>query len=487
MQTALEISFYVLAGIVALGLLMVLVLVKDLFFHGHFTVHPPALKRVPTTALDESRRVLGELKAAHGKAQGERKNAVSYEIKHLEHRIATLEDKTYRDQSDYYDAVRARERIWREWRALHQEGSQGGFRRRKELAPALAEHKAQYLALDREVNEEWHRAVARDSLTLEELRSQGVLEPEALNPQPAPEEAGAQAEATPPLPPARPPSKWPTPLAPYPPAAAGELRQEDLLRPDLPKSERTYVEPVLALGALPNGVLAGVDFSRSSLAEVEFGGVHRYQNCAFVATDLRRIELKLAEAAHVFQDCDFRGASLAQSLLAGTVFRRCNLSSTHWRGARLDRIKFESCRLDGIHWEGVDLSRTVFSEDMLASADFSEAGAPPHNLSPPADPTPATGGTPPGPSRAAPPSPTQGPARRAAPSPGGAANAAPPANPAQPAPSVGPGAESPAHPDPPETPPPPESPPAAAITGDAPGAAEPSPPDPPAPPPEKEA
>lgn len=393
MQAALEISFYVLGVVFALGVGMVLLLVRDVFFHGRFNTHLPSVKRVRTTALDAARETLKALQAAGHSARGERRDSIAYEIKHLEHRIEALEDKTYSDQADYYAAAKARERTWREWRALHEESRRVGFRQRRLLRDRLEELRQDYLKLNREVDEEYHRAVARDGLTLEELRSQGVLEPEVLRPpEPAPAaaaaaqgpagDAPAEAGGPPAAAGAGQAGRWMTPLPPYPPAQGGLLAQADMARPELQKSERTYVEPTFSMAGLPGGMLSGVDMSRSSFAEVEFTGVHRYRGCSFAAADLRRIELRRAESPHMFQDCDLHGASLAQAHLAGVVFRRCNLTLTHWRSARLDRVKFESCDLNGVHWEGVDLSRTVMSEDMLQGADFTFAGKPPLNLRP---------------------------------------------------------------------------------------------------------
>ncbi len=409
MQTALEFSFYILAGIVGLGMLMVLVLMKDVFFHGRFTHYLPVLERVPTSALDEARMVLKRLKSAYAKSQGQRQDEIGYEIRHLEQRITALEDRTYADQSDYYDAAKAREKVWREWRGLHEEIRRSPHAQRKALAPRLEGLKRKYTELNKEVQEEYKTATTRDRLVLEELKFQGALEPEILvknleTPSKAP--AASKKDAKDPS--GQPgeqkrPSKWPTPLPPYPPAGSGELRQEDMSKAGVPKTERTYVDATLSLAGMPHGVMAHVDMSLSSLAEVELTGLHRYVGCTFIGTDLRRIELKQAEGIHVFQDCNFKGASLAQSRLAGVVFLRCNLSNTHWKGAGLDRVKFETCQLEDIHWEGVDLSRTMVSADMIQSADFSGAGKPPRNIPagfggapvPPASPDPVNGITPP--------------------------------------------------------------------------------------------
>lgn len=418
MQTALEFSFYILAGIVGLGMLMVLVLMKDVFFHGRFTHYLPVLERVPTTALDEARIVLKRLKGAYAKSRDQRQDEIGYEIRHMEQRITALEDRTYADQTDYYDAAKVREKVWREWRGLHEEVRRSPHAQRKALAPQLDGLKRKYTELNKEVQEEFKTATTRDRLVLEELKSQGALEPEILvknletpsrdsaaskkNSKNAKVSSGQPGEQ-------KRPSKWPTPLSPYPPAGSGELRQEDMSKADVPKTERTYVDATLSLAGMPNGLMAHVDLSLSSLAEVEMTGLHRYVGCTFIGTDLRRIELKQAAGIHVFQDCNFKGASLAQSRLAGVVFLRCNLSNTHWKGAGLDRVKFETCQLDNIHWEGVDLSRTMVSADMIQSADFSGAGRPPRNIPaetageareggapvPPAIPDPVNGITPP--------------------------------------------------------------------------------------------
>jgi uncharacterized protein YjbI with pentapeptide repeats len=402
MQAALEISFYVLGVVFALGMLMVLLLIRDVFFHGRFSTVLPSARRVPTTALDAARETLKALQQALPHAHGERADTIAYEIRHLEHRIAALEDKTYADQSDYYAAVKARERAWREWRTVHEEGRAGGMSVRRRLRERLAELREQYRKLDRDVNEEYERAVARDALTREELRSQGALDPEVLAPPQAAAAKAGEAEraagaaggaAAEDKPEGAAPAqagggaagragRWMTPLVPYPPAQGGLLGQADMANPDVQKSERTYVDPTFSMAGLPSGTLSGADLSRSSFAEVELVGVQHFVNCAFVAADLRRIELRRAETPHVFQDCDLHGASLAQAQLSAVVFRRCNLARTHWRSARLDRVKFESCNLEQVQWEGVDLSRTVMSDDMLQQADFEFASKPPLNLRP---------------------------------------------------------------------------------------------------------
>ncbi|MEE8436350.1 MAG: pentapeptide repeat-containing protein [bacterium] len=426
MEYALEISFYALGAVFVLGLLMVMVLLRDVLFRGRPLLLPQA-KRVPTAALDAARGLMSRLKTAYAVANGEVRETLSYEIGHFQHRIEALEDKTFSDQGPYMNALKARERLWLEWRTHHEEARLGGRSRAASLRPRMEEIRLHFRVLDKEVEDEYQRSVIRDSLVLKELQESGILTPDVLFPDqakngkeetPPPEEADAGESATPggegqneagekdagegdageagdvgktpektaehPAAPAKKTSKWAKPLPPYPPAASGEFRQADIPRPEVSKSERTYMDPAMSLEGVPGGVMERADFSLSSLAEVELVGIHRYRDCAFIGTDLRRIELGSAGGVHVFQDCNFRGSSLGQSLLREVIFRRCNLSNTHWRAARLDRVKFENCILDGVHWEGVDLSRTMMSEEMLAGADFSQAGRPPHNFNSPA-------------------------------------------------------------------------------------------------------
>lgn len=431
MKYALEISFYALGVVFVLGLLMVLVLLRDVLFRGRSLILPQA-KRVPTTALDAARGLMTRLKAAYAIANVEARETLSYEIGHFQHRIEALEDKTFSDQGPYMDALKARELLWMEWRTHYEEARLGGRSRAASLRPRMEEIRLYFGVKNKEVDDEYQRSVMRDSLGLKELEESGILTPEVLFPDqakkgkeetPPPREAdgeeshpeakdggednggedagkndaeknnagkngeGDKTQEKPveqPAARAKKASKWPSPLTPYPPAASAEMRQADIPRPEVPKSERTYLDPTMSLAGVPGGVMERADFSLSSLAEVELVGIHRYRDCAFIGTDLRRIELGSAGGVHVFQDCNFRGSSLGQSMLSEVIFRRCNLSNTHWRAARLDRVKFENCILDGIHWEGVDLSRTMMSEDMLAGADFSQAGRPPRNFNPPA-------------------------------------------------------------------------------------------------------
>ena len=427
MEYALEISFYALGAVFVLGLLMVTVLLRDVLFRGRTLLLPQA-KRVPTTALDSARGLMTRLKTAYAVANGEVRETLSYEIGHFQHRIEALEDKTFSDQGPYMGALKARERLWLEWRTHYEEARLGGRSRAAALRPRMEEIRLHFGVLNKEVEDEYQRSVIRDSLVLKELQESGILTPDVLFPDqakngkeetPPPKEAEAGESATPdgdnendageaggveipveipaekPAAPAKKTSKWAKPLPPYPPAASGEIRQADIPRPEVPKSERTYMDPAMSLAGVPGGVMERADFSLSSLADVELVGIHRYRDCAFIGTDLRRIELDSAGGVHVFQDCNFRGSSLGQSLLCEVIFRRCNLSNTHWRAARLDRVKFENCILDGVHWEGVDLSRTMMSEDMLAGADFTQAGRPPHNFNPPAPET-GTEDSPPG-------------------------------------------------------------------------------------------
>ncbi|MDH4246764.1 MAG: pentapeptide repeat-containing protein [Deltaproteobacteria bacterium] len=427
METALEIAAYALAITFGLGMLMLLLLVKDIFFHGRFQVPRPNPRKVPTTALDETRGLLSRFKALLDQP-GINRDVVQYEIRHLEYRQGQLDEKAYNDHAEYFNAVRAWERAWLSLKDLHEElrgmywwerrGRMGAYRH---LVTVLERRQ-------QEVDAELALAEVRDRLSLEELYTHGVLKPDLLNqltqealshqgqpktpaqtdaaltaaasgarprakPEPAPKPrptttAAVNSASSPPKPqpppkpvsPATPPTRvFATPLTPSPLADQGILRQEDFHIPGQSLNARRYQSATFTLKGVPGERLQNADLSRSSFAGVVFTGVHTYERCLFHSCDLRRMELRDAGWPHTFLQCDLRGAALGQGHLAQVVFRECDLSGTQWRGARLDRVRFDQCRMDGVHWDGVDLSSAVMSLDMLATVDFTGVARLPQN------------------------------------------------------------------------------------------------------------
>ena len=160
------------------------------------------------------------------------------------------------------------------------------------------------------------------------------------------------------------------------------MHQADFLAPEAPKSQRRYADPALSLADMPGAQVADTDLSGSSFAGVVFQGVHRYARCNMAGADFRRVALPRAEQPHQFVECDFTGASFAESAIDYALFARCILSHSIWQGASLNGVKFADCSVEGTVWDGVDLSRTVISGVTLSQGDFSRAQLPPRVSAP---------------------------------------------------------------------------------------------------------
>ncbi|MDH5750881.1 MAG: pentapeptide repeat-containing protein [Deltaproteobacteria bacterium] len=386
METALEFAAYSLGITVFLGLIMVMVLVRDLFFHGRFRVSRPLPTKLSTKSQDIPKQLLKRLRAFLPKS-GKARDAVEFEIRHLEYRLKGLEEKAFHEHKDYFLAFQDLEKAWEEWKTLHEELARLSPWKRRHHRRGYDKARKNYQRRQKVVEGEWEKTRIRDQMTLDDMYEQGVIKPDVV------ETLMAQAEEL--RRNARKTSKsangqengniqarqgsWNNQLNPSPLANQGSLRQHDFSVPELPKRARRYEDHSFSIQALPGGRLRGQDLSRCAFAEVVFTGLHLYEQCLFISTDLRRITLSREEKPHLFVDCDLRGASLAQSSLSNVIFRQCNLSGTQWRSARMDRVVFEDCQIDNVSWDGVDLSHTVMSEDMFDQADFRGALRLPHN------------------------------------------------------------------------------------------------------------
>jgi hypothetical protein len=334
-------------------------------------------------------------------------------------RISHVQRRTDEDQFPYYQLCRRREKAWLLWKQGFDRIASLHRRERQAARAEIVERVKRYRELDQMVRDEWHRAVARDALILEELRSQGVLvtepapsEPPSLaaasdagarqeqpmtagegkpaspatdegqaDPAASPEMEGGdpQAESVEPI--ERTGRSTTVPDGERAPAAA--MRQADFEIPDLPKSGLRYADPEFSMAGLPGGMLSELNLSGASFAGVRLTGVHYYRRCNLSGVDFRGAALPRAERPHQFVECDLTGASFASAELEYALFLRCNLSYSQWQGARLNRVKFAGCRILGTQWSGVDLSRTVMTPETLAQGNFSQALQPPRAPSAP--------------------------------------------------------------------------------------------------------
>jgi hypothetical protein len=429
MEAALEIAAYVLGFTMFLGLVLVALLVKDLFWGGTFGVPQPTPQRLPTECLHEIRDAHRRLRNAYESAGPAGRQRLDLHLRRLRERVDHLELKTIEDQSAYYKAVTLQERAWRHWKAVHNQVRAMSRADRQRAEHHLKDADKHFRQLARQVKDEWEKGIVRDRLNVEELRGLGLLAPDYAamlmrGAEPDPEAAPWDTlRAKPPEPaaPPRPRSQeqavgmltfrslreiargavvaWQSargratevvsrilreeeaPLEearPVPPSLppTGPWLQVDLFDLQTPKANRTYGDPVFSVAELPLGTLAQADFSGTVFTAVEFIGVHRHLDSRFIGADLRGIMMPRQERPHQFARCNFAQADFSGARLTFLLFHRCNLNGTHWYGAALDRVKFTECVLDGVDWGGCDLSKAVFTEE-ARSADFTSASAPP--------------------------------------------------------------------------------------------------------------
>jgi hypothetical protein len=415
MNLVIEFAGYVLLGTVLFGVVIGLFLLRAYINQPRPVAPHPARKEPPNEAPKAARAALEHVKRHYHQSSGAQKERLDLEVRRLERRLAKLEQQIFEEQRDYQYGFKRREVAWLRWKELHDRLAFQGRRPEPETRELLRDAEQDYRALDRQVEEEWHRIVARDLVNLEELRGQHVLS-EAPASEPEPEaapggEPGTERE-TPEAPPGEgqpPPEPEPAgapgqagadEAAPHPAAPAGTdagLHQADFLHPAAPKAGKRYMEPSFDLSFAEDGVLRAADLSGVDFSGVHFKGLHLHQQVLFPGASLDGMVLEEQERPHQFVGCDFSDADFSGSHLTHAIFSRCDFSRSRWTAAQLERVKFVTCGMEGVSWQGVDLSRTVMSPEMIAALDFSHAAASPRNVAtaqehePEGDPEPAPG------------------------------------------------------------------------------------------------
>lgn len=445
MQLALDIASTAIILTLFFGVGLLFLAAWYYVTYHRFGIRHPAVRTLPTRAVDSANAVLERLQARQRTLPAAERVRLGHDIHWLELRLRHLQRKTNDEQRLYYELVRRRQREWLHGKELFDRLQSFDRRARREAREEIQRIKRRLHELDRMVQDEWHRAVAHDDMNLEELRGQGVLEldrrpagytafPDEEAPPPraatseAPagadtaaagageagqaaaspagateaeaepaegEPAGSEGKAAPVDEGATAPAgeagagAEPAPEAeaeagrePFAVHTTGAMHQEDFQFPGYPLAHRRYADPVFDMRQVPRQRLVGKDLSGASFRGVRLLGVHRYRDCRFRGADLRDVHLARGEHPHAFVGCDLSGASLAGSVLEYVVFVRCDLIDTRWEGARLNLVKFEDCAAEGAAWEGVDLSRTHMSPAMWARTDLSAAARPPHNYAP---------------------------------------------------------------------------------------------------------
>ena len=405
MQAALDFAGYIFAITFLFGLGLVAYAIYAYTARLKPLPPRPILRDLPSRAVEVAHRALQELKQQYHQNAGLKRERIGFEINRLELRIRKQEETHLADQDAYFDAVRHCEGVWKEWQLLRSKAQNARGQEKSDLRRKLPAVESAFRVGWARAEEQRDRVGVLDRLAVEELKSQGVLASQETA-------AGEPEQGAPDLPASAEPDGLPAdegaaePGSPLSreslPSGPEALHQADFADPTIPKAGRPYGDSEFVLSFAPEGIARFLDLRGSSFKGVKFGGLHRYQDCDFRGAELADLWLERQEKPHQFLRCTFDGADFRRCDLTYVLFSKCDLSRTRWEGARLDTVKFVKCRTDGLAWGQADLSRTIMSPDMLEGVDFSDAAAPPRAQG--RRPTAAADGTAPPP--ATPPAPT---------------------------------------------------------------------------------
>ena len=176
MQAALNIAAYALGVTILIGFLFLGMLVYDLKFGNRIRIAHPGYVRLPCTALAAARDAYQRMKAAYASVSAGERRYLEIHLRRMEETVQSLEQKVFEEQAPYYKAVSRRERMWRRYKALHDQISQLRRSDRSRARRILVEAAQAFRFANDDTNDEWARGLRHDNFMLGELRSQGVLD-----------------------------------------------------------------------------------------------------------------------------------------------------------------------------------------------------------------------------------------------------------------------------------------------------------------------
>ncbi|MDH4224426.1 MAG: pentapeptide repeat-containing protein [Deltaproteobacteria bacterium] len=177
METALDIATLLFLVTFVFGLALAGILVTRMA-HYHKPLPPPNRERLPTRSLDRANQGVDTLKSRYYRAAGSQRARLAHEIHRLEIRVTQIQEKTADDQYAYYQLARKQEKIYQEWKELHDQIPRLKKEERENSRKLLLEASQKYSAIGQDMRDEWHRAAALDDLFYEELKNQDVFGPQ---------------------------------------------------------------------------------------------------------------------------------------------------------------------------------------------------------------------------------------------------------------------------------------------------------------------
>jgi uncharacterized protein YjbI with pentapeptide repeats len=97
------------------------------------------------------------------------------------------------------------------------------------------------------------------------------------------------------------------------------------------------------------------DMSSFVFHKAKFNGV------IFIDSDFGSSDLSGA----VFENCCFRGCSMAKTQQYETVYTRCILYDINFKNARLNSVCFSSCIIGGSSFQGAIIADSLFADSVL--------------------------------------------------------------------------------------------------------------------------
>jgi hypothetical protein len=416
MQAALEIAAYVLGFTLFLGIVLVALLVKDLFWGKGFSVPHPIPQRLPTEALHEIRAAHKRLRGAYESAGAAGRQRLDLHLRRMRERVDHLELKTIEDQSLYYTAVTLQERAWKHWKAVHNQVHAMARHDRQRAEHHLKEAEKHFRQLARQVQDEWEKGIVRDRLNVEELRGLGLLDPDHAatllgRPEPEPEPAPWDTvlrdtgQSAPAQPEAAARSRGDEQAAGmltfrslreiargalvawqaakgratqgYATAVAALVRGEEQPEPGAPEPSPAEAAPPAPMGPWRQTDVFDLQMPKAnraygdptfSVAELPLGTLAQadFSGTVFTAVEFTGVHRHLDSR---FIGADLRGVVMARQERPHQ-FARCNFAQADFSGARLTFLLFHRCNLTGTRWDGAALDRVKFKECALEGVDW---------------------------------------------------------------------------------------------------------------------
>ncbi|PCI30601.1 MAG: hypothetical protein COB67_01230 [SAR324 cluster bacterium] len=355
----------------------------------------PAAEVLPQSHYEIVLKELNLFKSKYQKFHRDEQKSRQGELYYLERKANGVLMETEKEQQKYLYTVHDWQVAWKDFRDIFTEASFFARTFSPSKGRELKIFREIYLKSRRRSLRERDRILARERIWLQESNNQSKVNQEEIEQHQLPAQGGTSIKTitleafhhtqlstdslenitTTSLPVTPTPSLQRIDL----PSLQNQIRQDSFIRyyPDL--SNSTYIGESFSLEELHLEVIRECTFDHSFFVAVHFNGVHQYQSCSFINTDLSQSIFQKATGPHRFLHCDFTGTLFNGTLFEFTAFYNCTFRGTVLQEVQFRKVKFVNCVFESCRVQGVDFSETVMSTNMLENIDFSACSHPPKN------------------------------------------------------------------------------------------------------------